>query len=122
MNVVMHSVMPSVVCDLKDYEAKGMSIFRGSVIREGSSKDTSHLTALFKVRSSISTFPAAGLNFNKRHAKVGVSDNVDYESPLQVVEKSEFVKLIHKNFNAELLLGRVEMLLNCCLFLHSQGV
>ena len=117
----MHSVMPSTSCDLADYESKGSTIYRSCVVRKGSCDETSHLTILFQMKQT--PMDLSPLTMEKTHQDnltPEEAEQANFLEQLRVVERSDFLGWLQKNFNPETMCGRVEFLLRCCMMLYKQ--
>ena len=108
-------MLPVATCDLLEYENKGTSMLKGTIIRRGSTTNTSHLSVFFKVKQGA----AAALRKNPQYA--GLEDFVDYLEELIRVEKSEFFHFMMHSFKPEIMFSRFELLLRCAMYLYRNG-
>ena len=117
VNCFVHTILPSETCDLPEYATKGTTLMRGSMIREGSTADTSNVTIFFRVKHTAVDFAPMG----KSAQNMEMKGLVDYLEQIKVMEQSDFVNFVKRTFTAESVYGRVQLLLRCCLFLYSHG-
>lgn len=85
--------MPRMSCDLADFEHKGTSIFRGTVLRKGTSGDTTDLSFIFSFKPG----------------------SFDEES----ISRLSFVNQLSSTFKMNMMALRAEMFLGGMMFFYK---
>ena len=103
-----HTPMPAPDLDLEEYEHTGTSIIRGAVFRKGSSKDTSHITLLFRLKE------VDLLSKDKKAPRTRLQ-----KGPQKSLNALKYVKNLSQRNTLDLMILNAQMMLNGALMFYN---